>query len=269
MYKRFPKNLLIKFLIFFVVVGLYSCGSTKQLKYFQDLPDSTKISAIKLSNYTTSVIHPGDILGVDIYTIDVNATMSVNIINSAATNPVTGGVNFDYQPAGYTVDPDGNIEVLELGKINVANLTIDQAQNIIRVKAAQYFNEPIVVVKNNAFRITFIGEFQKTGSFIIQRQKFTIIDALGLAGGLTDFGKRDDVLLLRQNNDNTISTIRINLLSSAILKTPYYYLQNNDVLLANPNKSKGISTDQTFNRYLALYSLIGSLLTTIIVLIKH
>jgi polysaccharide export outer membrane protein len=158
----------------------------------------------------------------------------------------------------------------ELGKIKVIGLNIEQAQAAIKERAAVYFNNPIVIVKNKSFKLTFMGEFQRPGTYIIPSEKFTMVDALGLSGGLTDFGQRDDILLLRQNNDtNTMSTIRINLKSSAVLKSPYYYLQNNDVLVANPNRSKGITTDQTFNRYLSLYSLLGSLISTILFLYRR
>ena len=268
MCKIYSKNILLNFIYILIAIGLFSCGSTKQLKYFQDLPDSTKLASVKLPPYMPTTTRIGDILGIEIYTIDLNATMSVNVISNAPMSTI-GGANIDYEQNGYVVDKNGEIDVPELGKIKVENLTMEQVQVVVKAKALTYFNDPIVIVKNKSFKLTFLGEFQKTGTFIIERPKLTIIDALGLAGGLTDYGRRDDILLLRQNQDNTLSTIRINLLSSNTLKSPYYYLQSNDVLLANPNKSKGIATDQTFSRYLTLYSLIGSLLTTLIVLIKH
>jgi len=268
MFKLYLKNILINFLFVSIVVGLFSCGSTKQLKYFQDLPDSTKLASIKLTNFTSPVIHPDQVLSINIYTIDLTSTQTINVVNTTIVASQTAVLGFD--ESGYLVDGEGYVELPELGKIKVANLNIEQAQAVIKERAAIYFNDPIVIVKNKSFKITFVGEFQKPGTFIIPSEKFTIVDAIGLSGGLTDFGQRDDVLLLRQNeNSNTLSSIRINLKSSAVLKSPYYYLQNNDVLLANPNKSKGISTDQTFNRYLTLYSLLGSVLTTILVLIKR
>jgi len=268
MFKLYSKKILINLLFISIAIGLFSCGSTKQLKYFQDLPDSTKLSAIKLPAYVVPTVHVGDILGVEIYTIDLSATASVNIVSNMPT-AIIGGANVDYEQNGLIVDKNGGIDIPELGKLKVENLTVEQIQVLVKAKALTYFNDPIVIVKNKSFKLTFLGEFQKTGTFIIQRPRLTIIDALGLAGGLTDFGKRDDIVLLRQNPDNTMSSIRINLLSSNVLKSPYYYLQSNDVLLANPNRSKGISTDQTFSRYLTLYSLVGSLLTTLIVLLKH
>ena len=268
MFKLYSKKILINLFFISIAIGLFSCGSTKQLKYFQDLPDSTKLSYIKLPAYEAPTVHVGDIIGVEIYTIDLSATASVNVVTNAPIATL-GGANIDYEENGFVVDKGGEIDIPELGKIKVEGFTIEQIQVLVKAKALTYFNDPIVIVKNKSFKLTFLGEFQKTGTFIIQRPKITIIDALGLAGGLTDFGKRDDILLLRHNQDNTLSSIRVNLLSSNILKSPYYYLQPNDVLLANPTKSKGIVTDQTFSRYLTLYSLIGSLITTLVVLIKH
>jgi polysaccharide export outer membrane protein len=268
MCKIYSKNILLNFLFILIAIGLFSCGSTQKLKYFQDLPDSTKLAYIKLANFTPPLIHLGQILSINIYTIDVNSTQAINVVNTTTAASQTAVLGFD--ESGYLVDNEGYVELPELGKIKVADLNIEQAQAVIKERAAIYFNNPIVIVKNKSFKITFAGEFQKTGTFIIPSEKFTLVDAIGLSGGLTDFGQRDDVLLLRQNDsNNTLSSIRVNLKSSAVLKSPYYYLQNNDVLLANPNKSKGISTDQTFNRYLTLYSLLGSIITTILVLIKR
>jgi polysaccharide export outer membrane protein len=268
MFKLYSKNTLINFLFISIAIGLFSCGSTKQLKYFQDIPDSTKLASIKLANFTSPVIHPDQVLSINVYTIELSSTQTINVVNTSVASSQTAVLGFE--SSGYLVDREGYVELPELGKIKVENLTIEQAQVVIKERATKYFNDPIVIVKNKSFKITFVGEFQKTGTFIIPSEKFTLVDAIGLSGGLTDYGQRDDVLLLRQNdNGNTLSSIRINLKSSAVLRSPYYYLQNNDVLLANPSKSKGITTDQTFNRYLTLYSLLGSVLTTILVLIKR
>jgi len=268
MYKRFLRGLLIKLFVFSIAIGLYSCGSTKQLKYFQDIPDTTKLSYIKLQNFTVPVIHRDQVLSVSIYTIDLGATLSINTVNSASV--ATQGAVLGFDQNGYLVDGEGNIELPELGKIKVENLNIEQVQAVIKERALKYFNDPIVIVKNKSFKITFAGEFLKPGAYIIPSEKFTLLDAIGLSGGLTDFGQRDDVLLLRQNdNTNTLSAIRLDFKKSAILESPYYYLQNNDVLLANPNKSKGISSDQTFSRYLTLYSFLASFITTILILFRR
>jgi len=261
------KNILICSVFALIAIGLCSCGSTKQLKYFQDISDTTRLNAIKLANFTRPVIHPDQVLSISVYTIDLASTQAINVVNTTVGATQSAVLGFD--ESGYLVDKDGYVELPELGKIKVDNLTIEQAQATIKERAMKYFNDPIVIVKNKSFKITFVGEFTKAGAYIVPSDRFTLVDALGLAGGLTDFAQRDDILLLRQNDNNTLSTIRINLKNSAILKSPYYYLQNNDVLVANPSRSKGISTDQTFNRYLSLYSLLASLITTILVLTRR
>jgi polysaccharide export outer membrane protein len=86
MKRRISKNILIKLFVVLVAIGLYSCGSTKQLKYFQDIPDTTKLASIKLANFTAPLIRPDQVLSVNIYTIDVNATQSINIVNTVAVS---------------------------------------------------------------------------------------------------------------------------------------------------------------------------------------
>jgi len=242
-----------------VCLGLNSCVTLKQIKYFQDIPDSTRSIKLKLANFVPVVVHPADVLSITILTLDPTATASVNLANSATISDLTG----------YMVDKDGNIEMPELGKIKVDGLTTAEVKNVVTERAKLYFTNPTVIVKNKNIKITVLGEVAKPGVVNSNMDKVTIIDLLGMTGELTNYAKRDNIMLLRQNDDNSFTTVRLNLKSSNIIKSPYYYLQNNDVLYFEPTKGKAISSDVEFGRNLQYLTLFTTLITTVLFIFKR
>ena len=271
MYKRFIKLFVIYCIFAFICVGFSSCLSLKKLVFFQDIPDTTKLAGIKLPQFVPPAIRSGDVLSIEILTIDPQATTGINIVNSFSTLsnvPSTGGGTTGGE-TGYLVDKDGNIEIPELGKINVNGLTLDEAREVIKKRAALYLRNPVVLVKSKVLKITVLGEVQKPGTLTIANEKLTILDLLGYTGDITNFGRRDNLLLMRLNDDNTYSTIRINLLNTDVIKSPYYYLKNNDVLYVSPNQAKVASSDAVFNRNISYFTIALGILTTFLVLLKR
>lgn len=270
MYKRIVKHFFICTLLVYISVTFSSCLSLKKLVFFQDIPDSTKLSSIKLPTFVPSVIHSGDVLSVEILTVEPAATTPINAGNSfsALSNTAGGGSAGGGGDTGYLVDKDGNIEMPELGKINVNGLTLDQAREVIRKKAEIYLKNPVVLLKSKILKITVLGEVQKPGTLTITNEKLTIMDVLGYTGDVTIYGRRDNILLMRLNDDNTYSTVRINLLNSDIIRSPYYYLKNNDVLYIAPNQGKAATSDVVLSRNISYITISLSILTTLLVLIK-
>lgn len=242
-----------------VCLGLNSCVTLKQIKYFQDIPDSTRSIKLKLANFVPVVVHPADVLSITILTLDPTATASVNLANSATISDLTG----------YMVDKDGNIEMPELGKIKVAGLTMDEARVVVKARADVYLKNETVLIKSKTIKITVLGEVQRPGTVVIPNEKVTIIDLLGYTGDITNFGQRDNILLMRMNDDNTYSTIRVNLLNTDIIKSPYYYLKNNDVVYVAPNHAKVASSDVVFTRNVSYITLALGFITTMLVLLKR
>jgi polysaccharide export outer membrane protein len=265
MNKLKPSNLL---LIFFVLsVSFSSCISTKDLKYFQDIPDSTKLNSIVLPEYHEPKIHSFDILSVTIQTNDPAVTTNVNATSTtqaAAASPA-GGVDM----SGYMVDSLGYIQMPVLGSIKVGNLTVPQATDVVKQKAKQYFVDPIVVVRNKSFRVTVLGEVGTPGVKYLSTPKANILDLLGATGDLSIGAQRNNVLLMRHNDNNTLSTIRIDLTNSRILRSPYFYLQSNDVIYVEPSKQKAIASDVVFTRNLSFVTLGLSLFSTFLFLFRN
>jgi polysaccharide export outer membrane protein len=260
-------NKLIKsnnlFYLIYILIGVFcsSCITSKQIRYFQNVPVSSQKDFITPTPYVPSVIHTDDILTIAVATNEIAATAGVNALsNTSSTDPTSGG---------YTVDSLGYIQMPTLGSIKVANLTIQQATEAVKQVASKNFNDVVVVVKIRSFKVTLIGEVTKPGVMYLSTPNTNIIELLSMAGDLTPYAKRDNLLLMRHNTNNTISTYRVNLTNSSVFTSPVYYLQSNDVLYVEPNSSKAISSDQTFSRNLTVGTLGLSVLTTILYLFRR
>ena len=261
--RRFDFAVLFFFALFFA-----SCASTKKTKYFQDIPDSGALKTIVGAPYTSPTIQIDDILTVLIQTVDPTATVSINAGNlssqnsgvaapSGASGGQVGGTS------GYLVNKDGNIEMPILGAIKVVGLTTEQAREVILKEAQKYFNAPTVVVRYSNFKFSVTGEVARPGVYVIPNEKVSVLDAIALAGDLTIYGKRDNVLLIRENLDGTKTPYRIDLRRSDIISAPYYYLRQNDLIYVEPDKSKAVATDGVQAR---LYTIIAAVITVIVVI---
>jgi polysaccharide export outer membrane protein len=265
--KKFANWALLVFVFFAIALSFSSCISVKELKYFQDIPDSTRLSVVKLPQYTVPVIHKGDLVSVLFYTTDPTAVANLNLPVMSSTVAASSVSGADQN--GYLVDENGEIEIPQIGKVNVENLTTDQAREVIKTKSLNNLVNPLVIVKPKGIKIQVLGEVSKPGILFLPPGKATIIDAIGYAGDLTAYGRKDNILLLRTNSDNSLSQIRISLKDSNILGSKYYYLMNNDVLIIEPTKGKAISSDAAFSRNISLLTVGLSVLTTLIVVFRR
>ena len=169
----------------------------------------------------------------------------------------------------YLVSNEGTIDFPVLGQLNVGSLTKSEAENMIREKLKPYLKEtPIVTVRMSNYKIAVLGEVARPGMFTVSHEKVHILEALALAGDLTIWGVREDVKLIRENANGKREIISLNLNNADIVTCPYYYLQQNDIVYVNPNKTKaknsdiGQSTSLWFSATSILVS-IASLLVTI------
>jgi polysaccharide export outer membrane protein len=223
--------------ILFVLITS-SCGTGKKSVYFSDI-GRDDVSHKASAEYFEPLIQTDDILTVNIQTIDPRATSAVNQAGGTTGNSNMGPN--DTAPNGFLVDKEGFIEMPMLGMIKVADMSTSEAKEVIRKKASTYYKNPTIQVRFANFKITVLGEVARPASYTIPNEKISVLDAISLAGDLTIFGKRDDVMLIR-NNGAYKEIARLNLNSSELMSSPYFYLKQNDVLYIEPNKAK-ISTN--------------------------
>ena len=142
------------------------------------------------------------------------------------------------------MDNDGNIEFPIVGKLHVAGLTKKQCQDLIKEKISSYLSateKPIVTVRMSSFHVTVLGEVNSSSVIPVTTEKLSIIEAIAQAGDLTLYGKRDNVMLIREDADGHKSVHRLNLKDANLINSPYYYLQQNDIVYVEPIAAKANS----------------------------
>ena len=236
-----------------------SCASRKDLVYFQDKP---QVSGQIKSAPEQLIYKPDDILTINVTAADPAAAIPFNL------TVVTGGEDLINMSGStrmqtYLVDFNGNIEFPTLGTIHIAGLTRIEATNMLKDKISEYVKDPIVNIRLVNFRVTIIGEVSRPGTYTLQNERITLLEALGLASDLTIYGKRTNVLLIREV-DGAKKFAKIDLTSINAVNSPLYYLQQNDVIVVEPNNARIRSSNYNQNNAV-LISAIGTLTTIVAV----
>ena len=244
---------ILSFLLFLIFVAIIfsSCRSQKPLGYVEDFTDTSGKVHVK---YSEPLIQKGDQLSIVVYSdaIDGGATDAMyNLANTGTENPST---------QGFLVDMEGNIQYPRIGKIKADGLTKAQLSEEIRKKLTGPLQNPSVLVHLLNFKITILGQVSRPGPITIPTEKITILEAIGLAGDINDYGKKEEVVILRPT-DSTVEHGTINLSSKDLFGSPYYFLRQNDVVLVNPNKYGARIGEQVFNQRLGLaFSVVNMLI---------
>ena len=242
------------FALFFI-----SCNSQKKAvyNYIENVNDTLEKDVVKRFE---PIIQKNDLLSIQIYSNSTKPEISDALYNPAAVGGASG--NSGGGSSGYMVDLDGNIKFPRLGIIHAEGLTKKQLGDTIVLKITDLEN-PTAVIRFLNYRITVLGEVGHQGSFNIPNEKVTIFEALGLAGDIPVTGMKDRVRILREvNGDREIGTV--DLTSKNIFESPYYHLQQNDVVLVDVKKSKVKQSDQSLT--LRRVSFVLGLVTTVAVL---
>lgn len=249
--------------VFFILLMFLfqSCVTYKNPAYFQDFADTAKPAIAKTVPFKTPTIQPDDILSITIQTIDNDISGLLNNTNSISGNTSAVPVNGATTPAltasgqqtvnGYLVDKDGMVELPFIGKVKLSGLTTVEAKDFIKKEAEKQFNNPVVNVRFSNFKITVLGEVTRPAAYISPNERVNIFDAVGMAGDITIYGKKESVLLLRDTLGDK-QMIRLNLNSKDIVSSPYFYLQPNDIIYVEPNKYKVINADAVRNRNITI-----------------
>ncbi|HEX9511604.1 MAG TPA: polysaccharide biosynthesis/export family protein [Puia sp.] len=236
-------------IIVILCLSLTSCINSKKVVYFNNIQDTT-LQAAGVS--TESVIQKNDLLNITVSSLNPEASLIFNMPNQAnATNPLSTGTSgitggSSSQLVGYLVSEEGTIKFPIVGPLKVSGLTKKQLEQRIADTLAEkkLLIDPIVNVRFMNFRVTVLGEVGKPTTLNVANEKISILEALGLAGDLTIYGKRENVLLIREDGNKKIVK-RLDLTSERILTSPYYYLKTNDIIYVEPNTAKIASTSRT------------------------
>lgn len=254
------------FIISLAVLLLSGCTSYKNVAYLQDGNAMNELSE-PLSMYDAKIM-PKDLLTITVNATDPETAAPFNLTVQTAVN-VTRSSSLTQQPAlqQYLVSNEGTIDFPVLGVLNIGGLTKTEAENLIRTKLGNYLKEtPIVTVRMANYKISVLGEVARPGMFTVSNEKISVFEALALAGDLTIWGMRDNVKIIREDADGQREIISLNLNKTDIVNSPYYYLQQNDILYVTPNKTKAKNSDigQTTSLWFSATSILVSLVNIVV-----
>ncbi|MCC9167202.1 polysaccharide biosynthesis/export family protein [Pontibacter harenae] len=234
----------MKFKFIYLMCCLLALGSCSQrnLAYLSDL-QSENVYVEEIKNNAEPKIQTDDILSISVNSMSPETNFLFNNTLHMKVNGPVGSANYSNRieelNEGYLVDKNGDIKFPVIGKINLAGLTKEEASEKLSViLAKEYVKNPVVVVRFMNFKVTVIGEVNDPSTFTIPASKINIFEALGYAGDMTAYGKRENVLIMREKNGER-SAVRLNLNNKDVLNSPYFYLQQNDIVYVEPDKSKG------------------------------
>jgi len=250
------KNIIKAFLLIYLVS---SCTSQKQLVYLQDV-DSPTTENVYFRQQVDYKIQNQDILYIRILSIDDRTNDLINVASTRYQqnlfqNETSLFIN------GYSVDNSGNVELPMIGKVFVFNKTVEEAKDAIQEKTDQILRNASVIVKLISFKFTVLGEVNRPGVYKNFNNQLTVLEAIGMAGDISDYGNRTRILVIRPTKNET-RTYRIDLTNKDVLSSEGFFLLPNDIVYVEPIKSK------TFRINIPTLSLFLSTLTTLILVLN-
>jgi len=268
-----------------MIILFSSCGNTRSITYMQGKFDTAKLSAIDISE---AIIRKGDLLSIIVYSDNPQATALYNqtlitMNNGTAGNAgsqsgangagggsgSTAGAVSTGSPTtpGYLVDEKGDIDFQGLGRLHVEGLTKAQLRDTLDSRLKDYLKNPYYTIRFMNYRFTMLGEVTHPGIFSIPGEHVSLLEAIGLAGDLTFYGRRDNVLIIRELNGKR-EWARLDLTKPEIMASPYFYLQQNDVVIVEANNRKVAASDQVTSRNVTMGAAIISAIAVIYSIFK-
>jgi polysaccharide export outer membrane protein len=247
----------------FLVFLFTSCYNSKQLGYFQDLADTSRVQGVQMYPYEPLRLQPDDQVQINISSISPEASQFFNLLLPTSTTGVGTSGSQAFQNI-YLIDQQGVISMPVLGDIKAAGLTTEDLRIKIKGLLNDYLKDPVVTVRFSNFRVTVIGEVGRPTVVPVQGERINVLEALGAAGDMTVYGKRFNVKIVRQNKDK-LDIAHLNFNTSSAMKSPYFQLRQNDIVYVEPNKSRGIMSEAG----IILIPTITSVLTLLVFIVTN
>ena len=259
-------------LILVLLAGLLgSCGSTRTLVYMQGQFDTAKLSHVLAKQDT---IQKEDVLSIIIYSDNPEATKIYNqpVITTAGSSiggadGITSSLAGAPATGGYVVDENGNIEMQGLGLIHVDSMTKAALRDTILNRLKDFLTNSYCTIRIANHRFTMLGEINRPGIFTIPGDRLNLLEALGIAGDMTFYGRRDNILVVREVNGRRTFG-RMDITKPEIMGSPYFYLQSNDIVVIEPNRKKVPANDQTLTRNISIVTSVVSLAALLYTILK-
>jgi len=249
-----------------------ACVSHKQLI---TLPSETTVftSPEQLSNAVELRVQPDDLLRITVYSFDKEAAAPFNIEDEAQPNRQmnqqanAGGSNMFELFSGYLVDREGYISFPVLGRLRISGMTLMEAESLISTSVKPYLKDGVVNVRFLNYKVTILGEVFRPGTLRLSNQRVNLLEALGMAGDFTPYANRTNVLIIREQNGQRYYQ-RLNFQDPELIHSPYFYLQQNDVIYVEPTQAKVATVSDPFQRFFSYGSAVLSVVTLVIALFR-
>src|ERR1700730_607901 len=231
-----------------------SCTNIRQVTYMQGKFDTAKLSRI---NASQPVIRKGELLSIIVFSDNPDATKIYNQSLSGAGTSGSQATGSASAASGYQVDVNGDIVFQGLGRLHVEGLTKEQLRDTLDTRLKPFLTNSYYNIRFLNYKFTMLGEIHSPGSISIPGERINLLEAIALAGDLTFYGRRDNVLIIRENNGKR-EFGRVNLLKPEVMNSPYFYLQQNDLVIVEANKKKAVTSDQALLIYISVASTVVS-----------
>lgn len=238
-----------------------SCVSHEQLLNFThgpEFPDTLQM----INNLPQLKIQPDDLLSIKVRALEPTTAAPFNIDPPNLVNVGAGGAR---PLLGFLVNREGTIDFPILGTLKVIGLTTGEVKDLLLEKLEPYLKEPVILVRFLNFRITVLGEVSQPGTYFSANERVTLLDMLGQAGDISPYGNRTNVLIIREQDGNR-QTARLNLQDRNIFQSPFFYLQQNDVIYVEPLPTRTAAIRDQSQRLLPWLSALSALTTLAITL---
>ena len=250
-------------LLLFSVLMMCSCVSRKQLTYFRTLsPDNAKEINEQLSALPEPTVKINDALIITVTALDPEAVLPYNLPSVSYATPTSSTEPTVASYQYYTVDAQGCIDFPVLGKLHVEGLTKSEVIRLVQQKLEGQIVNPIVSMRFLNAKVTVLGEVRSPGNYSLNNGRMTLLEALGAAGDITQYGRRDNVLVIRDNRGE-LEFARVDLSTNDLFASPYFYLQQNDVVVVEPNQARATS-NQSMGLWLSMVGTVASAATVVV-----
>ena len=262
---RLPK-LVGSSMLLFVLFLISSCSQQKKITYYQNID---QISTFNDSNFEPT-IQPDDLLMIIVSAPDQEAAAPFNLSSENVPLPNGQASMAQRQQQLYLVDKNGNVDFPVLGQLKFGGLTKTEVFVQLKEKLSKYLKNPIINIRIMNYKVTVQGEVTRPGSYPINSERITLVEALSMAGDLTIYGKRNNIIVVREiQGKKTVG--RVDLTKADFINSPFYYLSQNDLIYVEPNNAR--SSSSTFNQnatvWISIASLVSSAIFSIILINKN
>ncbi|MEL7585565.1 MAG: polysaccharide biosynthesis/export family protein [Prolixibacteraceae bacterium] len=255
------RNLHVMTMLLLVTIIFSSCNTKKNMAYLRDLGNQMTEQGAPAPPEEVR-LRPNDNLFVSVKTINPE----INALFTSATTESSSGPRYESQAGqhvyGYQIDVDGNITLPIIGKVRVAGLTLSQAQAAVQKQADEYLNEASIQVKLLNYKISVMGEVKSPGVYYNYNNAMTILEAIGMAGGITEYASLVNVSVIRKTDAGT-KAFRIDLTKKSALRSEAFYIYPNDAIYIDPQSLKNTRLNS------GMYALFLSSVSTLIVILKY